>query len=151
MAALSKVTFELRYQELLRRRLGTYEHSVYVNPGQPVKDMKIEVFVTETQKITYFRVPPLKSINAEMLGDNAGKSQFYIDCSELISIIYIFFIQLDLLISLSLDLIAFFYYNCFPFPFSTKVGFLSTQICRVIVIDSFRLACGTSSSITSQM
>lgn len=94
VAALSNVTFELRYQELLRRRLGTYEHAVYVNPGQPVQDMMIEIFLTESQRITYFRVPPLRTENAATVIDNKGNFTLqnitnviflYINCVESLS------------------------------------------------------------------
>ncbi|XP_029646351.1 inter-alpha-trypsin inhibitor heavy chain H3 isoform X2 [Octopus sinensis] len=61
VAALRNVTFEVRYQELLRRKLGLYEHSIYVNPGQPVEDVKIQVYIEESKEIRILRVPPLRS------------------------------------------------------------------------------------------
>ena len=52
IAAQGKVTFNLTYQELLKRNKGFYEHTVYVNPGQVVDDMQIEVAVKESREIT---------------------------------------------------------------------------------------------------
>lgn len=52
IAAEGKVTFNLTYQELLQRKKGFYEHTVYVNPGQVVDDMQIEVAVQESREIT---------------------------------------------------------------------------------------------------
>uniref|UniRef100_A0A4W5Q3Z3 Inter-alpha-trypsin inhibitor heavy chain H3-like n=1 Tax=Hucho hucho TaxID=62062 RepID=A0A4W5Q3Z3_9TELE len=40
VAALSKVTFELTYEELLKRRLGKYELLIHARPMQPVADFK---------------------------------------------------------------------------------------------------------------
>uniref|UniRef100_A0A0E9RCK8 Uncharacterized protein n=1 Tax=Anguilla anguilla TaxID=7936 RepID=A0A0E9RCK8_ANGAN len=50
MAAHSKVTFELTYEELLKRRLGQYELLIKARPTQVVKDFKIEVRVFEQQR-----------------------------------------------------------------------------------------------------
>lgn len=41
VAALSKVTFELTYEELLKRRLGKYELLINAQPMQPVADFKV--------------------------------------------------------------------------------------------------------------
>ena len=59
VAAQDKVTFNLTYQEVLERRLGVYEHVVYIDPGQPVEDLSIEVAIEENREITYLHVPPL--------------------------------------------------------------------------------------------
>lgn len=40
VAALSKVTFELTYEELLKRRLGKYELLINAQPMQTVTDFK---------------------------------------------------------------------------------------------------------------
>uniref|UniRef100_A0A3P8ZSL5 Inter-alpha-trypsin inhibitor heavy chain H3-like n=1 Tax=Esox lucius TaxID=8010 RepID=A0A3P8ZSL5_ESOLU len=47
VAALSKVTFELTYEELLKRRLGKYELLIHARPMQPVADFKIDVYIKE--------------------------------------------------------------------------------------------------------
>ncbi|XP_062401355.1 inter-alpha-trypsin inhibitor heavy chain H3-like isoform X2 [Sardina pilchardus] len=56
VAAHKKVTFELTYEELLQRRLGKYELLINAQPGQPVKDLKIEVSVYEKPGINYLKV-----------------------------------------------------------------------------------------------
>uniref|UniRef100_A0A8C2ZGD4 Inter-alpha-trypsin inhibitor heavy chain 3b, tandem duplicate 2 n=1 Tax=Cyclopterus lumpus TaxID=8103 RepID=A0A8C2ZGD4_CYCLU len=41
VAAHKKVTFELTYEELLKRRLGKYVLQIHARPMQPVKDFKV--------------------------------------------------------------------------------------------------------------
>ncbi|XP_035243566.1 inter-alpha-trypsin inhibitor heavy chain H3-like isoform X16 [Anguilla anguilla] len=55
VAAHSKVTFELTYEELLKRRLGQYELLIKARPTQVVKDFKIEVRVFEQQGIAFLK------------------------------------------------------------------------------------------------
>uniref|UniRef100_A0A672VEI4 Inter-alpha-trypsin inhibitor heavy chain H3 n=1 Tax=Strigops habroptila TaxID=2489341 RepID=A0A672VEI4_STRHB len=50
--AASKVTFELAYEELLKRQFGRYEMFIKVKPKQLVKDFEIEVNIFEPQGIT---------------------------------------------------------------------------------------------------
>ncbi|NWU28339.1 ITIH3 inhibitor, partial [Dyaphorophyia castanea] len=50
--AASKVTFELTYEELLKRQFGKYEMFIKVKPKQLVKDFEIEVDILEPQDIT---------------------------------------------------------------------------------------------------
>uniref|UniRef100_A0A8C9KXR6 Inter-alpha-trypsin inhibitor heavy chain H3 n=1 Tax=Serinus canaria TaxID=9135 RepID=A0A8C9KXR6_SERCA len=50
--AASKVTFELSYEELLKRQFGKYEMFIKVKPKQLVKDFEIEVDIFEPQGIT---------------------------------------------------------------------------------------------------
>ncbi len=61
IAARSKVTFDLTYEELLQRRLGIYEHVINVKPGQVVRDLKIDVHLHESKELTLLRVPPLRN------------------------------------------------------------------------------------------
>ncbi|XP_041944215.1 inter-alpha-trypsin inhibitor heavy chain H3-like isoform X1 [Alosa sapidissima] len=56
VAAHKKVTFELTYEELLQRRLGKYELLINAQPGQPVKDFKIDVSVYEKPGINSLEV-----------------------------------------------------------------------------------------------
>uniref|UniRef100_A0A3B1JUP4 VIT domain-containing protein n=1 Tax=Astyanax mexicanus TaxID=7994 RepID=A0A3B1JUP4_ASTMX len=42
VAALSKVTFELTYEELLQRRHGKYDLLIHTQPMQPVADFKVQ-------------------------------------------------------------------------------------------------------------
>ncbi|NXB77960.1 ITIH3 inhibitor, partial [Donacobius atricapilla] len=50
--AASKVTFELTYEELLKRQFGKYEMFIKVKPKQLVKDFEIEVDIFEPQGIS---------------------------------------------------------------------------------------------------
>ncbi|NXW63983.1 ITIH3 inhibitor, partial [Eurystomus gularis] len=56
IAAASKVTFELTYEELLKRQFGKYEMFIKVKPKQLVKDFEIEVNIFEPQGITKLEV-----------------------------------------------------------------------------------------------
>ncbi|XP_071961691.1 inter-alpha-trypsin inhibitor heavy chain H3-like isoform X2 [Antedon mediterranea] len=49
VAKKSFVTFELIYQEMLRRKLSYFEHVTSVRPGQVVKEMSVEVVIIEVQ------------------------------------------------------------------------------------------------------
>ncbi|XP_062466229.1 inter-alpha-trypsin inhibitor heavy chain H4 isoform X1 [Pezoporus occidentalis] len=53
IAAASKVTFELTYEELLRRQLGKFELLIKVRPKQLVKHFQIDVRVFEPQGIRF--------------------------------------------------------------------------------------------------
>ncbi|XP_063224499.1 inter-alpha-trypsin inhibitor heavy chain H4-like isoform X2 [Bacillus rossius redtenbacheri] len=59
----SKVTFNLTYEELLTRRLGTYNHVINLYPGQVVRDLQVDVFIKEARNITVLRIPELQSGN----------------------------------------------------------------------------------------
>ncbi|XP_051531656.1 inter-alpha-trypsin inhibitor heavy chain H3-like isoform X1 [Myxocyprinus asiaticus] len=56
IAALSKVTFELTYEELLKRRLGKYELLINAHPMQPVANFKIDVHIHEQPGISFLDV-----------------------------------------------------------------------------------------------
>ncbi|XP_035488863.1 inter-alpha-trypsin inhibitor heavy chain H3 isoform X1 [Scophthalmus maximus] len=56
VAAHKKVTFELTYEELLRRRLGNYKLQIHARPMQPVKDFKVDVYVHEQAHINFIKV-----------------------------------------------------------------------------------------------
>ncbi|XP_010009686.1 PREDICTED: inter-alpha-trypsin inhibitor heavy chain H4 [Nestor notabilis] len=53
IAAASKVTFELTYEELLKRQLGKFELLVKVRPKQLVKHFQIDVHIFEPQGIRF--------------------------------------------------------------------------------------------------
>ncbi|KAK3590742.1 hypothetical protein CHS0354_030981 [Potamilus streckersoni] len=61
VAAQSEVSFILTYDELLRRRKGVYEHTIYINPRQIVDQLVVEVFIFESRDITILKVPPLRN------------------------------------------------------------------------------------------
>ncbi|XP_068568192.1 inter-alpha-trypsin inhibitor heavy chain H3-like [Cebidichthys violaceus] len=56
VAAHKKVTFELTYEELLKRRLGKYELQIHARPMQPVKDFKVDVYINEKAGINFIKV-----------------------------------------------------------------------------------------------
>ncbi|CAO2638179.1 Inter alpha-trypsin inhibitor, heavy chain 4 [Lemmus lemmus] len=53
VAPKAKITFELIYQELLRRRLGTYELLLQVKPQQLVKHLQMDIHIFEPQGIGF--------------------------------------------------------------------------------------------------
>ncbi|CAC5406701.1 unnamed protein product [Mytilus coruscus] len=59
--AESTATFNLTYQELLERVNGRYQHKIYVDPGQIVEDLKIDVAISEARNITRILVPQLRN------------------------------------------------------------------------------------------
>lgn len=73
VAAQEKVIFNLTYQELLKRKHGSYEHVVYINPQQIVKDLQVEVAIEESRDITSVRVPPLRN-DIEQTGNATGQN-----------------------------------------------------------------------------
>ncbi|XP_069689611.1 inter-alpha-trypsin inhibitor heavy chain H5-like [Periplaneta americana] len=52
-----KVTFNLTYEELLSRKLGTYKHVMNLDPGQIVRDLSVEVRIQESSDIGSVNVP----------------------------------------------------------------------------------------------
>ncbi|KAJ4439313.1 hypothetical protein ANN_07435 [Periplaneta americana] len=73
VAARSKVTFNLTYEELLRRRLSAYHHTVTLTPGQIVQDMSVDVFIREIRNITFLNVTTSDESRLLESGDNAGE------------------------------------------------------------------------------
>ncbi|XP_052780351.1 inter-alpha-trypsin inhibitor heavy chain H6-like isoform X2 [Mya arenaria] len=61
VAPFGKVTFNLTYQELLRRKHGYYEQVVYIDPGQEVADLQVRISLKEARDITRLTVPPLRN------------------------------------------------------------------------------------------
>uniref|UniRef100_A0A3Q3FBB8 Inter-alpha-trypsin inhibitor heavy chain H3-like n=1 Tax=Labrus bergylta TaxID=56723 RepID=A0A3Q3FBB8_9LABR len=64
VAAHKKVTFELTYEELLKRKLGKYELQIHARPMQPVKDFKVDVYIHEKARINIMEVKGGLSTNA---------------------------------------------------------------------------------------
>ncbi|KAK4880105.1 hypothetical protein RN001_008251 [Aquatica leii] len=58
-----KAAFYLRYEQLLNRLGGRYEQVINIHPGQPVKDLNVEVLIAESRKIVNLKAPPLRSGN----------------------------------------------------------------------------------------
>ncbi|XP_071810265.1 inter-alpha-trypsin inhibitor heavy chain H3-like [Asterias amurensis] len=66
VAAYSTVTFDLVYQELLRRRHGIIEYSINIDPGQIIGSMKVDIRITEPQG--------LQELDAMWLSTGSGSS-----------------------------------------------------------------------------
>ncbi|XP_042303200.1 inter-alpha-trypsin inhibitor heavy chain H6 [Sceloporus undulatus] len=56
-----KVAFELIYEELLQRHLGKYQHAINIRPQQVVKNLSVEVTISERTGIDYVHVLPLRT------------------------------------------------------------------------------------------
>lgn len=48
--AHKKITFELTYEELMKRTHGKYELQIHARPMQPVKDFKVSFLLVSTQR-----------------------------------------------------------------------------------------------------
>uniref|UniRef100_A0A3Q3GG37 Inter-alpha-trypsin inhibitor heavy chain family member 6 n=1 Tax=Labrus bergylta TaxID=56723 RepID=A0A3Q3GG37_9LABR len=57
----ARMFFSLSYEELLPRRLGRYELSLGLRPGQPVQNLTLDVSITERTSISFIKVLPLKT------------------------------------------------------------------------------------------
>lgn len=69
----ARVLFCLTYEELLPRRLGRYELSLGLRPGQPVQNFTVDVSVTEQTGISFIEVLPLRTSRL-LSGDAQGES-----------------------------------------------------------------------------
>ncbi|XP_017267146.1 inter-alpha-trypsin inhibitor heavy chain H2 [Kryptolebias marmoratus] len=47
----SNIEFELHYQEMMERKLGFYEHSLYLQPGRLVPHFQVDVYIYEQNGI----------------------------------------------------------------------------------------------------
>ncbi|XP_006783399.1 inter-alpha-trypsin inhibitor heavy chain H3-like [Neolamprologus brichardi] len=56
VAAHKKVTFELTYEELMKRTHGKYELQIHARPMQPVRDFKVDVYIHEEAGISFIDV-----------------------------------------------------------------------------------------------
>ncbi|XP_063330717.1 inter-alpha-trypsin inhibitor heavy chain H3-like [Pelmatolapia mariae] len=56
VAAHKKVTFELTYEELMKRTHGKYELQIHAQPMQPVRDFKVDVYIHEEAGISFIDV-----------------------------------------------------------------------------------------------
>ncbi|XP_033745783.1 inter-alpha-trypsin inhibitor heavy chain H3-like isoform X2 [Pecten maximus] len=79
VAPQSTVTFNLTYQNLLRRNHGIYEHVIYLDPGQVVDDLRVDVAIQESRTITSIKVPPIRDDIIENFSDTARNELVSID------------------------------------------------------------------------
>ncbi|XP_053704877.1 inter-alpha-trypsin inhibitor heavy chain H6 [Synchiropus splendidus] len=56
----AQMSFSMTYEDLLPRRLGRYELSVGLRPGQPVQNLTLDISITERTGISFITVLPLK-------------------------------------------------------------------------------------------
>ncbi|KAG8129836.1 hypothetical protein E2320_016520 [Naja naja] len=56
-----KVAFELTYEELLQRHLGKYQHAISIRPQQLVRNLTVEVSISERTGIDHVQVLPLRT------------------------------------------------------------------------------------------
>merc|ERR1719474_657757 len=59
----SKVIFKLMYEELLERQSGVYKHTINVDQGQIIDDLRIEVFINESLPLSKIFIPELLESN----------------------------------------------------------------------------------------
>uniref|UniRef100_A0A674J2I5 Inter-alpha-trypsin inhibitor heavy chain 2 n=1 Tax=Terrapene triunguis TaxID=2587831 RepID=A0A674J2I5_9SAUR len=52
-----KVQFEIHYQEVMRRKLGSYEYVIPLQPGRLAKHLEVDVRIIEPQGLRYVHVP----------------------------------------------------------------------------------------------
>lgn len=55
------MSISLSYEELLSRRLGRYELSLGLRPGQPVQNISLDVSISERTGISFIRALPLRT------------------------------------------------------------------------------------------
>ncbi|XP_069062479.1 inter-alpha-trypsin inhibitor heavy chain H3-like isoform X1 [Pleurodeles waltl] len=72
IAPSGKVTFQLTYEELLKRVFGKYEMLIRVKPKQLVDQFQIDVHISETQAITFLEAEA--SFLTDQLKENVQKS-----------------------------------------------------------------------------
>uniref|UniRef100_A0A5F5PM55 Inter-alpha-trypsin inhibitor heavy chain 2 n=1 Tax=Equus caballus TaxID=9796 RepID=A0A5F5PM55_HORSE len=53
----AKVQFELHYQEVKWRKLGSYEHRLHLQPGRLAKHLEVDVWIIEPQGLRFVHVP----------------------------------------------------------------------------------------------
>uniref|UniRef100_A0A8D3DBG4 Inter-alpha-trypsin inhibitor heavy chain 2 n=1 Tax=Scophthalmus maximus TaxID=52904 RepID=A0A8D3DBG4_SCOMX len=53
----SHIEFELHYQEMMYRRLGFYEHTLYLQPGRLVPQFQVDVYIYEPKGISSVLTP----------------------------------------------------------------------------------------------
>ncbi|XP_068132157.1 inter-alpha-trypsin inhibitor heavy chain H2 isoform X2 [Hyperolius riggenbachi] len=56
----TKVQFEIHYQEALQRKLGVYEHVLYLQPGRLAKHFNVDIHILEPEGIG--TVTPVKTV-----------------------------------------------------------------------------------------
>ncbi|XP_036373435.1 inter-alpha-trypsin inhibitor heavy chain H2 [Megalops cyprinoides] len=55
--ASSRIEFELHYQEMMQRKLGSYEHYLHLQPGRLVPQLQVDVYIYEPKGIAFVEAP----------------------------------------------------------------------------------------------
>ncbi|KAI4899131.1 hypothetical protein NFI96_029650, partial [Prochilodus magdalenae] len=79
VAASSKVTFELTYEELLTRRHGKYQLLIHIQPMQPVADFKMDVSIYESSKISILEVKDGSNKKPDYVTDTQSDKVVWVD------------------------------------------------------------------------
>uniref|UniRef100_A0AAY4C2B2 Inter-alpha-trypsin inhibitor heavy chain family member 6 n=1 Tax=Denticeps clupeoides TaxID=299321 RepID=A0AAY4C2B2_9TELE len=66
----SHVSFSLTYEELLSRKLGRYELTLGLQPGQPVQNLSVDVRITEQSGLRFVKALPLRT--SRLLSNTEG-------------------------------------------------------------------------------
>ncbi|XP_040269243.1 inter-alpha-trypsin inhibitor heavy chain H2 [Bufo bufo] len=75
----TKVQFELHYQEVLQRRLGAYEHVLYLQPGRLAKHFEVDIYVLEPEGISTLNViNPVAKQFSDLINVNQGDQKAHI-------------------------------------------------------------------------
>ncbi|KAI5617774.1 inter-alpha-trypsin inhibitor heavy chain H2 precursor [Silurus asotus] len=53
----SKIEFELHYQEMMQRKLGSYAHTLHIQPGRLVPHLQVDVYIFEPKGIQFVEAP----------------------------------------------------------------------------------------------
>uniref|UniRef100_A0A672G8F6 Inter-alpha-trypsin inhibitor heavy chain 2 n=1 Tax=Salarias fasciatus TaxID=181472 RepID=A0A672G8F6_SALFA len=53
----SNIEFELHYQEMMHRKLGFYEHTLFLQPGRLVPNFQVDVYIYEPKGIANVHTP----------------------------------------------------------------------------------------------
>ncbi|XP_067880403.1 inter-alpha-trypsin inhibitor heavy chain H5 [Heterodontus francisci] len=77
VAARGRLDVALTYEELLQRRLGRYELAVSLRPRQVVRNLTVEVVISERTGIEYVKVLPLRT--SKLLNNKLKGTQDVLD------------------------------------------------------------------------
>lgn len=82
----SKVDFILTYEQLLTRRQGFYEHTVHINPGAIVPELRVRTNIFEILPISEIKILPF----GNDIGDEFGKQlSFLLQFHYSFSVLYL--------------------------------------------------------------
>ncbi|KAM4737739.1 inter-alpha-trypsin inhibitor heavy chain H6 isoform 2-T2 [Anableps anableps] len=87
----TRMSFFLTYEELLPRRLGRYELSLGLRPGQPVQNLTLDVSIHERTGISFIKVLPLKTsrlLSNTAQGDSSPPASTRVEQSDSCARIY---------------------------------------------------------------